>query len=191
MWRIRKNRRKALLEVASRGLLRAVATIALVAAMIAILLYVTSSRPHRDLSNRTFGLETGMVGVVLAASDQAAKVDWRTLRGLNYRTGEQTPALKSVNGKTARVPGFMVPLEDDNDQVSEFLLVPYVGACVHTPPPPPNQIVHVKMDGGRKTKVSFWEPVWVQGRLDISTVKSPHGDVSFKMSATLIEPYKE
>lgn len=126
-----------------------------------------------------------------AAADAPAKLDWATLRGLNYKTGEQSSALKKVNGKAARVPGFMVPLEDENSRVSEFLLVPYLGACVHTPPPPPNQIVHVKMDGGKKVTVNYWEPVWAVGRLDISTVKSPYGDVSFSMTATQIEPYKE
>ena len=139
---------------------------------------------------RTLMTVAALVTLALAA-EEVAKVDWATLRGLNYRTGEQTDALKKINGKPARVPGFMVPLEDDNDYVTEFLLVPYLGACVHTPPPPPNQIVHVKMQGGKKVKVSFWEPVWIQGKLDISTVKSPYGDVSFNMAGSLIEPYKE
>jgi hypothetical protein len=139
----------------------------------------------RALMTLTLGL-----GLALAA-DPPTKLDWAALRGLNYKTGEQTPVLKKVNGKIARVPGFMVPLEDDNDRVSEFLLVPYLGACVHTPPPPPNQIVHVKVEGGRKVKINFWDPVWVQGRLDISTVKSPYGDVSFTMAASQIEPYKD
>src|SRR6187399_1445007 len=79
------------------------------------------------------------------AADEDAKVDWRTLRGLNYRTGEKTEALQKVDGKKVKVPGFMVPLEDEEEMVTEFLLVPYVGACIHTPPPPPNQIVLVRM----------------------------------------------
>ena len=125
------------------------------------------------------------------AAQQAAKLEWKILRGLNYRTGEQSPEIKKANGNLARVPGYMVPLEEESEMVSEFLLVPYVGACVHTPPPPPNQIVHVKMEGGKRTKLSFWDPVWVQGKFEVVTVKSPYGDVSFKMSANLIEPYKD
>ena len=135
------------------------------------------------------------IGFILAtagiAAEDAARVDWRTLRGLNYRTGEKTEPLQKVDGKRVKVPGFMVPLEDEDEQVTEFLLVPYVGACVHTPPPPPNQIVMVKMEGGKKTKVSFWDPVWVYGTLNISNVKSPYGDVSFKLDSNLIEPYKD
>ncbi len=113
------------------------------------------------------------------------------LRGLNYRTGEKAEPLQKVDGKRVKVPGFMVPLEDEDEYAAEFLLVPYVGACIHTPPPPPNQIVMVKMEGGKKTKISFWDPVWVHGKLEIQTVRSPYGDVSFKLSSNLIEPYKE
>jgi hypothetical protein len=47
------------------------------------------------------------------------------------------------------------------------------------------------MQGGKKTKLSFWDPVWVQGKFDITTVKSPYGDVSYTMSGMVIEPYKE
>jgi len=147
------------------------------------------------------GIQVGMrpfayflvAALALSAATAPAthKLDWRTLRGLNYKTGDQSTELKKVNGQVAKVPGFMIPLEDDAEMVSEFLLVPYVGACIHTPPPPPNQIVHVKMASSRKTKLSFWEPVWVEGKFEVVTVKSPYGDVSFKMTANMVEPYKE
>jgi uncharacterized protein len=131
------------------------------------------------------------LALVAAAAAEIHKLDWKTLRGLNYKTGVTTPELKKAHNQTAKVPGFMIPLEDDAEMVSEFLLVPFVGACVHTPPPPPNQIVHVKMENSRKTKLSFWDPVWVQGKFEVVTVKSPYGDVSFKMTANQIEPYKD
>lgn len=133
-----------------------------------------------------------VAGLLVAfGAEDDTKVDWRTLRGLNYRTGEKSEALQKVDGKRVKVPGFMVPLEDEEEFATEFLLVPYVGACIHTPPPPPNQIVMVKMDSGKKTKISFWDPVWVHGKLDVATQRSPYGDVSFKMSANQIEPYKD
>jgi hypothetical protein len=113
------------------------------------------------------------------------------LRGLNYRTGEATPELKAAAAKQAKVPGFMVPLEDEEEIVNEFLLVPYVGACIHTPPPPPNQIVYVMMENKKRVKLSFWDPVWVHGKLDITPTESPYGSVSFKMTGKVIEPYKE
>ena len=156
--------------------------------------FVVDRLTRRSRRKLLLSLASAPAAVLLAANtgtEEPTKVTWGVLRGLNYRTGEQTAEIKKVNGKLAKVPGFMVPLDDDADMVNEFLLVPYVGACVHTPPPPPNQIVHVTMDAGKKTKVSFWDPVWVQGKLDVQTVKSPYGDVSFKMSAKLIEPYKD
>lgn len=127
----------------------------------------------------------------VAAEEPPPTVDWRMLRGLNYRTGEASPALKKVAGTVVRVPGFMVPLDDDAEDVNEFLLVPYVGACVHAPPPPPNQIVIVKMDSNRKVKVDWYDPIWVYGKIEISTTKSPYTDVAFKIGGQKIEPYKD
>jgi hypothetical protein len=67
------------------------------------------------------------------------------MRGLNFRTGEMTPELQVVINGVAGVPGYMVPLEDNLEEVTDFLLVPYLGACIHVPPPLPNQIAHVIM----------------------------------------------
>ena len=128
---------------------------------------------------------------LLAAPPDPPVVQWKMLRGLNYKTGDKTAELKEIDGKMVKIPGFMVPLEDESDEITEFLLVPYQGACVHTPPPPPNQIVEVEMAGGKKAKFDFWNPVWVRGKLEIQTVKSPYGDVSYKLTGMAIEPYKE
>jgi uncharacterized protein len=132
-----------------------------------------------------------VVVALLAAPSAPPAVEWKMLRGLNYKTGGKTPELKEIDGKVVKIPGYMVPLEDDSDNITEFLLVPYQGACVHTPPPPPNQIVEVKMAGGKKAKFDFWNPVWVHGKLEIQTVKSPYGDVSYKLTGLAIEPYKD
>lgn len=129
----------------------------------------------------------------IAASTDAnpVEVDWRTLAGLNYENGEMTDALRAVNGKVVRIPGFMVPLEDFAEQVTEFLLVPYFGACIHTPPPPPNQIVHVHMEGNRKAKVEWWEPIWIEGRLTIENIESIYGTSGYQLLGTRITPYSE
>jgi uncharacterized protein len=132
----------------------------------------------------------------LAAVSQASTAPdllWQTMRGLNFRTGEMTPELGQLINGEARVPGYMVPLEDNLFAATEFLLVPYPGACIHVPPPPPNQLVHVTMDGGKTTELkSLYEPVWVQGIVRIGEVQNSYGAVSFfQMTATGIEPYKE
>lgn len=75
------------------------------------------------------------------------------------------------------MPGYMVPLEDRAGEVSEFLLVPYVGACVHTPPPPPNQLVCVRMESGQRVPVSLWNPVWIHGTLTVERTTNLYGSV--------------
>jgi uncharacterized protein len=130
---------------------------------------------------------------VAGQANPAPDLLWQTMRGLNFRTGEMTPELSQLINGEARVPGYMVPLEDNLFEATEFLLVPYPGACIHVPPPPPNQLVHVTMDSGKTTELrSLYEPVWVQGIVRIGEVQNSYGAVSFfQMTATRIEPYKE
>ena len=70
---------------------------------------------------------------------------------------------EDLDGKQIRMPGYLLPLEYDGKKVTEFLLVPYVGACIHTPPPPPNQIVYVRSEQGFETDGGLFTPVWVSG----------------------------
>jgi uncharacterized protein len=134
-------------------------------------------------------------GGVAAAGKAGPAPDllWQTMQGLNFRTGEMTPELGQLINGEARVPGYMVPLEDNLFEATEFLLVPYPGACIHVPPPPPNQLVHVTMVGGKTTQLkSLYDPVWVQGLVRIGEVQNAYGAVSyFQMTATQIEPYWE
>ncbi|MCY3547872.1 MAG: DUF3299 domain-containing protein [Gemmatimonadetes bacterium] len=125
-----------------------------------------------------------------SVSRDSIEVDWQLLASLDYRTGEMSEELESVAGQGVKVPGFMVPLEDWAGEVSEFLLVPYVGACVHTPPPPPNQLVYVKMENDQRVPVSFWDPVWIHGILTVEKTTNLYGSVSFKMDGTSITPYE-
>jgi hypothetical protein len=123
------------------------------------------------------------------ASADPIDTDWRTLLGLNYRTGQTTEALESRRGKSVRIPGFMVPFEDGMSGVNEFLLVPYFGACIHTPPPPPNQIVYVRMERGQRVEVNIWDAVYVEGVLDIESIESPYGTVGHQVLGSAVKPY--
>jgi hypothetical protein len=127
--------------------------------------------------------------LALYGAETPVTVNWQTLKTLNSSaSGLKSPALQ-LQGKRVSIPGFMVPLEDDEDVVTEFLLVPYAGACIHVPPPPPNQIVYVKMSQNAKVKMSFTDPIIVTGQLKISTVQSPYGDVSYNLTAESVKPY--
>lgn len=119
------------------------------------------------------------------------QVEWNLLRELDYKSGQASAELKLHDGKRVRIPGFVVPLEDNKNLVSEFLLVPYVGACIHTPPPPPNQIVQVRTADQKPMTVSVTEPIWVIGELRIASTRNQYGDVSYQMRALAVEPYRE
>ena len=94
------------------------------------------------------------------------------------------------NGKTVRLPGFLVPVESDEvGLLSEFFLVPYFGACIHVPPPPPNQIVYVKLDKAFDLK-NLWTPFWVQGEMSTQSYTSVMGTAGYTITADLIEEYE-
>ena len=118
---------------------------------------------------------------------------------LTKREELRTAVVKDLNGQNVRIPGYLLPLEASGDKVTEFLLVPYVGACIHVPPPPPNQIVHVRVikDGGYKNKGLF-DPVWVTGELSVKSMSkelylvdgSAGIDIGYSMQAVRTEPYR-
>jgi hypothetical protein len=116
-------------------------------------------------------------------------VDWRLLAGLDYETGKTSDTLKKLDGQHVRVPGFIVPLDDADQEGAEFLLVPYYGACVHTPPPPPNQMAFVKMVGNKSVKLGLFDAVWLEGTLRITNYDSPYGQVGYQIDATSMKPY--
>lgn len=117
----------------------------------------------------------------------AVEVDWRLLGDLDYVTGKAPGELESLDGKAVRIPGFMVPLEDNSKKVAEFLLVPSPQACIHVPPPPPNQMVLVDMEAG--TDVAFG-PIWVYGKLELKSKRHQFGESSFHMIGTHVEVYR-
>jgi len=147
---------------------------------------------RRTLST-TYLVAATLAGAVLAAPRtgvaQAATIDWRVLGGLDYIEGTTSDSLKKLDGKMVRIPGFVVPLDDFTEEGAEFLLVPYYGACVHTPPPPPNQIVFVTMEGRKNVKLTLFDAVWMEGRLKVSTVESPYGAVGFQLEGLAVKPY--
>jgi hypothetical protein len=126
-----------------------------------------------------------------ATAGTVPSLTWENLRALDVQSGNMPADLKKHDGTIVRVPGFIIPLEDNERVVSEFLLVPYPLACIHVPAPPPNQIVHVKMDKGKKVNYDFFEPVWAQGRLKIQLTQNMYTDSSFFMTGLSVEPYRE
>jgi hypothetical protein len=129
----------------------------------------------------------------LEAQQRAAaapiSIDWRVLGELDYEKGIPTDTLKALDGKRVRVPGFIVPLDDADEEGAEFLLVPYYGACVHTPPPPPNQMAFVQMVGNKSMKLALFDAVWMEGTLRITNYDSPYGQVGYTIEGLSMKPY--
>ncbi len=103
-------------------------------------------------------------------------------------TWDNAPTNNDMDGASVRIPGYLVPLEDGKSGLKEFLLVPYFGACIHTPPPPANQIIHVKADHPPKGLRSM-DTVWISGTLKALRSDSDMGASGYRMDAVVVEPY--
>ncbi len=96
-----------------------------------------------------------------------------------------------VNGMTVRIPGYVVPLDiDGQGQVTEFFLVPYYGACIHFPPPPPNQIIYVIPPKPFKLP-TLTTPYWVTGQLKTSGKTSRVGASAYTVAAREVVVYRD
>ena len=103
-------------------------------------------------------------------------------------TWDNAPTVAAMDGAAVKLAGYVVPLEGNMTELKEFLLVPYFGACVHSPPPPANQIVHVVADhplAGLHTM----DTVWVSGEMKTVRQGSIMGASGYRIEAMLIERY--
>jgi len=103
---------------------------------------------------------------------------------------ENAPVVQSLSNKVVKLSGFLVTLEGDGKAVSEFLLVPYFGACIHVPPPPSNQVVLVRT-GTRPFKVNqMFDMVSVTGTLRTERARNDLASASYVIEATQVEVHK-
>ena len=130
----------------------------------------------------------------LNVEDLLAKID--AFQELVRHT--QNSPVKRLDGQMVRLPGYVLPLESEGNRITEFLLVPFVGACIHTPPPPPNQIVHVRSQDGIEIN-GIYEAVWVTGQMRIDRREqslylvdgTTDFEVSYAIQATQVEPLEQ
>lgn len=100
---------------------------------------------------------------------------------------DNAPVNVALDGSAAKLSGFVVPLDNTQNGIREFLLVPYFGACIHTPPPPANQILHVVSPKGAKFRAM--DTVWVTGKLQTLRNDSMMGVSGYHVSATSVTKY--
>lgn len=102
-----------------------------------------------------------------------------------------TKVKPGMDGQAIGIPGFIVPLEfDDELIVTEFFLVPFFGACIHLPPPPPNQIIYVKYAKGLELK-TLYDPFWIYGILKTSTVENDMATAAYTIEMASYKDYTE
>jgi hypothetical protein len=102
-----------------------------------------------------------------------------------------TRIIPTMDGQSIRIPGFIVPLEFDHKKnVTEFFLVPFFGACIHIPPPPPNQIIFVKAPQGLKQDELYY-PYWITGRLSTTLIENEMATAAYSMDMQGYEIYIE
>tara|TARA_B100000965_G_C19131483_1_gene557705 strand:+ start:102 stop:605 length:504 start_codon:yes stop_codon:yes gene_type:complete len=100
---------------------------------------------------------------------------------------------EKLNNKEVKIPGYIIPLEYEGLDIKTFLLVPYIGACIHVPPPPPNQIVYVDTKKSWEG-LNWWEPVYVTGIIKIESRQMQFFemvDIGYEILAGDVEYYRE
>jgi hypothetical protein len=103
---------------------------------------------------------------------------------------ESVRVIESFDNKSVRIPGFVVPLVSDGQQkITEFFIVPYFGACLHMPPPPPNQMIHGKVTEGFEL-TELTAPFWFEGVIHIKTMSNLTGTSAYTMALDNIIPYE-
>lgn len=142
-----------------------------------------------DLLPKDWDPMAAFKGINLAKLDDA---DPRAADALEKmrRAWDAAPVNQAMDGRDIRIPGFIVSLDGGPGELREFLLVPYFGACIHVPPPPANQIIHV-MPARPVKGIKNMEAVWVSGRLAIAPSETPMGNSGYQMQAKDVIKYKE
>lgn len=132
-------------------------------------------------------------------ADDGLDVDWLFKQRqivMQARRDQSTSVNPDVIDTKIRLPGYVLPLEFEGLKVTSFLLVPYAGACIHTPPPPANQMVHVSYQEGIEVSGLF-TPVWIEGKITAEYLAQDIGysdgesrvEVGYQMSAESVYLY--
>ena len=95
----------------------------------------------------------------------------------------------ALDGAAVKLPGYIIPLDTGAAGVTSFVLVPYVGACLHVPPPPPNQLVFVTTTSPWPSE-KLWDAIWVYGRLSARLQSTEIAEIGYQIAAENIEVYE-
>ena len=102
---------------------------------------------------------------------------------------DEAPVVPAMDKQHVVIAGFAVPLDAEGTSVHEMLLVPYFGACIHTPPPPANQVIHVILPKPAKG-VRMMDTVWITGTLHVATATTSLGPSGYQLDGESVAPYR-
>jgi hypothetical protein len=122
---------------------------------------------------------------ILAEGEMDARNDiWRPIFDANA-----TKLNPVLDGAYIKMPGYIIPIDLSTKGVTSFVLVPYVGACLHTPPPPPNQLVFVTTQTPWPSE-ALWDAVWVTGLMKHEIQSTEVADTGYVLKADQMEVYE-
>jgi hypothetical protein len=102
-----------------------------------------------------------------------------------------TKTVAAMDGVRGKVPGYLVPLAfDENQRVTELFLVPYFGACIHVPPPPPNQLIYIKPKNPIEIG-NLWDAYWVHGTVRAQLVQNAMATAAYSLELDRLELIEE
>lgn len=141
-------------------------------------------------------IATALLNVTMLAHSDPEEISWQDLvppMTESFFFDDDVPIGERVrtdlDNKTVRIPGFIVPVDfEDRQVVTRFLFVPFFGACIHEPAPPPNQTIYAEFEPGYMLE-SLWEPVWIEGTLFTSKVVEDLATASYTLRTDKIEPF--
>ncbi|WP_240905878.1 DUF3299 domain-containing protein [Thiorhodococcus mannitoliphagus] len=136
--------------------------------------------------------EDFLKGLEAEGIDEMGDEDPRAIALMDQLKAEwaKAPLVAEVDGRRVRLVGFVVPVELGVLEMPAFLLVPYFGACIHTPPPPVNQTIYVVMPQGEVYPGALFDTVWVTGTIHVLTNRSPLAAAGYRIDAERVEPYE-
>ena len=146
--------------------------------------------PAPSLKSRSFLSGAQPPGPDGALPPQTPEAGWMSSRSQQPDSSAPPAVVPELDGQRVRIGGYVVALDFDATSIREFLLVPFVGACIHVPPPPPNQIIYVKAAEGFEISGQF-DPVYVTGTLKTARQFTGLAATGYSMEAEKVELRKE
>lgn len=128
--------------------------------------------------------------IELYQTEKIGDDDPRIIEARRRLEAPNQPANPALDGQRIKIPGYVLPLDFTDEKLTEFLLLPYHGACIHVPPPPTNQTVFVKTDKEGVSIRGMFSTVWISGVLKIETMESELAEAGYTLYAEKVEPYE-